>query len=111
MKLTATKENKLGYINASYIVMHLGAQQHHYIASQAPLSNTTIDFWQMVWEQSINLIVMVTNFTELGQQKCYPYLPLTHESGKNVLRFGDYEVIINIYKLISQLNLNSLCFR
>ncbi len=91
--MTPTKDNKSGYINASHIVMHLANIRHHYIASQGPLSNTTTDFWQMVWEQSVNLIVMVTNFNELNQQKCFQYLPLTHEPPNNVLRFGDYEVL------------------
>lgn len=72
--------------------MHLGKLKHRYIAAQGPLPNTTSDFWQMNWEQNVNLIVMVTNFTESGQEKCFPYLPLSSESGNNCLKFGDYEV-------------------
>lgn len=66
--------------------------KQHYIAAQGPLPNTTLDFWQMVYEQNVSLIVMVTNFTESGIQKCYNYLPLSNEPGKNILRFGDFEV-------------------
>lgn len=31
-----------------------------YIATQGPLQNTCQDFWQMVWEQGIAIIAMVT---------------------------------------------------
>ncbi|OTF76925.1 Tyrosine-protein phosphatase non-receptor-like protein [Euroglyphus maynei] len=92
VKLTPTKDNKHGYINASHVMMTFGSIKQHYIAAQGPLPNTTLDFWQMVFEQHINLIVMVTNFSESGSQKCYIYLPLSSEPGKNTLRFGDYEI-------------------
>ncbi|CAG2101924.1 unnamed protein product [Medioppia subpectinata] len=91
VKLTPTKDNKSGYINASHVVMHLGNTRNHYIASQGPLASTAVDFWQMIYEYSVNLIVMVTNLYELNQQKCFEYFPQTHEPPNNVLRFGDYE--------------------
>lgn len=37
-----------------------GGQEWNYIASQGPLSNTCQDFWQMVWEQGVSIIAMVT---------------------------------------------------
>lgn len=92
VKLTPTKDNKHGYINASHVHMKFGTMNQHYIAAQGPLPTTTLDFWQMVFEQNISLIVMVTNFTESGAQKCYTYLPLSNEPGKNMIRFGDFEV-------------------
>lgn len=41
--------------------MEVGDKVLRYIAAQAPLENTVGDFWQMIWEQQIALIVMVTS--------------------------------------------------
>ena len=41
-----------------------------YIASQGPKDgkvSTIVDFWRMVVEQNINVIIMVANFVEMGK--------------------------------------------
>ncbi|XP_074078761.1 tyrosine-protein phosphatase non-receptor type 14 isoform X2 [Macrotis lagotis] len=58
--LVPTKENSTGYINASHIKVAVAGEQWHYIATQGPLPHTCHDFWQMVWEQGVNVIAMVT---------------------------------------------------
>uniref|UniRef100_A0A0K0F1D4 protein-tyrosine-phosphatase n=1 Tax=Strongyloides venezuelensis TaxID=75913 RepID=A0A0K0F1D4_STRVS len=57
--LVTTKDNIDGYINASNVRIPLGHQFLHYIVTQNPLSNTINDFWQMVWEKGIYVIVMI----------------------------------------------------
>ena len=64
-----------------------------YIAAQAPSEETSVLFWEMVWQQNVRVVVMLTNLVEgLGFQstKCSLYWP---ELVGNTRRFGqDIEV-------------------
>ena len=62
------------YINASY-VYGVTSSAPAYIACQAPLPNTFQDFWQMVWEHSSAVIVMLTNLVERDRVKAHRYWP------------------------------------
>lgn len=80
------------YINANYITGP-GNIRNYYIACQAPLSNTVVDFWRMIWEQNSRLVVMLTEYMENGVEKCYEYLPPS-EISDNKRTFGDYQIIL-----------------
>uniref|UniRef100_A0A3Q1JI20 Tyrosine-protein phosphatase non-receptor type n=1 Tax=Anabas testudineus TaxID=64144 RepID=A0A3Q1JI20_ANATE len=75
VELVPNKENNTGYINASHIKVMIRGEEWHYIATQGPLANTCADFWQMVWEQGVNVIAMVTAEEEGGRSKCHRYWP------------------------------------
>ncbi|XP_034967208.2 tyrosine-protein phosphatase non-receptor type 14 [Zootoca vivipara] len=75
VELVPTKENNTGYINASHIKVTVGGEEWHYIATQGPLPQTCHDFWQMVWEEGVNVIAMVTVEEERGRAKSHRYWP------------------------------------
>ena len=63
------------YINASHIKYRVGRNQFAFIATQAPLLNTTADFWMMIWQNNVKFISMLTKEFENGQNKCCHYWP------------------------------------
>ncbi|GAB1288532.1 Tyrosine-protein phosphatase non-receptor type 3 [Apodemus speciosus] len=65
------------YINASYVNMEIPAANlvNKYIATQGPLPHTCAQFWQVVWDQKLSLVVMLTTLTERGRTKCHQYWP------------------------------------
>ena len=69
--LTSNKESD--YINASYIPGFYVS--HTFIVAQAPKKNTVTHFWQMILEQRVSTVVMLTRVVELGKEKCSSYWP------------------------------------
>ncbi|XP_008546122.1 receptor-type tyrosine-protein phosphatase beta isoform X1 [Microplitis demolitor] len=66
------------YINASFIKGF--SNEEEYIACQAPKEETTYDFWRMVEQYNIKLIVMLTLLIEKNKEKCYQYFPTIRET-------------------------------
>jgi protein tyrosine phosphatase len=88
VKLQGRPTGACDYVNASHIKASRSNKQ--YIASQGPLpatfevslihnyligllTNRLQDFWSVVWDQDVRVIVMLTAESEGGQLKCHPY--------------------------------------
>jgi protein tyrosine phosphatase len=90
VKIGKTDDIKNNYINANYINGFNKVKQ--FIACQGPKQNTIIDFWQMIWEQKVPIIVMLTDFVENNIKKCEVYFPLNGE-----VIFGKFKIICEKY--------------
>ncbi|KAK6470600.1 tyrosine-protein phosphatase non-receptor type 22-like isoform X1 [Huso huso] len=66
-----TSDTDSDFINASFIKGAYG--QKAYIATQGPLPNTVLDFWRMIWEYNVQVIVMACREFEMGRKKCERY--------------------------------------
>lgn len=62
-----------------------------YICAQAPLQNTLNDFWRMVWEQDVCMIVVLMRLSENGKVKGHRYWP---KRSKRCLQFGEVSVTL-----------------
>ncbi|KAM8977179.1 tyrosine-protein phosphatase non-receptor type 22 [Pelodytes ibericus] len=66
-----TSDEDTDYINASFIKGVYCPKA--YIATQGPLPGTLLDFWRMIWEYKVEVIVMACMEFEMGKKKCERY--------------------------------------
>ncbi|XP_062587740.1 receptor-type tyrosine-protein phosphatase epsilon-like isoform X2 [Saccostrea cucullata] len=84
------------YINANYIENAQGRRA--YIATQGPKPKTIADFWRMVWQENVSIIVCLTNLKEGMKTKCALYWPNVNDkiqNGQLYVRQQDEKVYAN----------------
>ena len=42
---------------------------------QGPMMSTSMDFWQMIWDENTSVIIMLNRIIENNRLKCHPYWP------------------------------------
>ncbi|XP_040001222.1 tyrosine-protein phosphatase non-receptor type 9 isoform X2 [Xiphias gladius] len=93
-QLSDEEDETSDYINASFMDGY--KRSNAYIATQGPLPKTFGDFWRMVWEQMVLIIVMTTRVVERGRVKCGQYWPLeegrTEQHGNFLVRSTHIQV-------------------
>lgn len=52
-------------------------------AVQGPMENTVADFWRMIWQEHVELIIMLCELCEEGSEKCAPYWPNKNGESKH----------------------------
>lgn len=75
------------YINANFVIGF--RERKKFICAQGPMESTVSDFWRMIWEQHLEIIVMLTNLEEYNKAKCAKYWP---EKVSDSKQFGDITV-------------------
>uniref|UniRef100_A0A182N6H3 Protein-tyrosine-phosphatase n=1 Tax=Anopheles dirus TaxID=7168 RepID=A0A182N6H3_9DIPT len=85
-------DEKTEYINANFVKGPKDSV-NYYIACQAPMENTINDFWRLIWEQNSKVIIMATDLSENGVEKCAEYLPPSVVLD-NSRTFGDFQLTL-----------------
>uniref|UniRef100_A0A2C9LEY1 protein-tyrosine-phosphatase n=1 Tax=Biomphalaria glabrata TaxID=6526 RepID=A0A2C9LEY1_BIOGL len=96
-----TERNEMDYINASYIRGF--NSEVKFIAAQGPQKATINDFIRMLWEQKVDVVVMLTDLVEGTKVKCEKYWP---DSDK--MQFGYIKVKLGSTQVFADYTIRKL---
>lgn len=82
--LTPNEEGSSDYINANFV-----GPEGEYIAAQAPVASSLEDFWKMILQYRVPVIVMLTREYESSKLKAHRYWP-----GSGTECYGNYTVTL-----------------
>ncbi|KAF2747341.1 hypothetical protein M011DRAFT_402893 [Sporormia fimetaria CBS 119925] len=97
VKLDGVAEGGCDYVNASHIQTRYSNKR--YIATQGPLPATFNDFWNVVWQQDVRVIVMLTAETEGGQLKAHNYWSQKHYGTLFLNPLGEHRASLEPHRI------------
>ncbi|CAJ0578251.1 unnamed protein product, partial [Mesorhabditis spiculigera] len=85
--------NEDEYIHANYVPTLKCPKR--FICTQAPINETCADFWAMIMQEEVKVILMLCDMREQGKIKCANYFPAA--KGETTT-FGDFTVTCELEK-------------
>jgi protein tyrosine phosphatase len=55
------------YINANYIANPFNGEKKYFIATQGPIPKSMNNFWRMIWNEAVTVVVMLCGLQEHGR--------------------------------------------
>ncbi|KAJ4993074.1 protein-tyrosine phosphatase [Stagonosporopsis vannaccii] len=99
VKLEGCEDGSCDYINANHI--QAAYSNKRYIATQGPIPATFKDFWNVVWQQDVRVIVMLTAEQEGGQVKAHNYWSEKHFGNLHLKQLGEHRASLEPSKIHS----------
>jgi len=86
------KRSTDSYINASWVGSNMAFDNKAFIATQAPLENTFNDFWQMVLQENVEVIVMLCKLKADNRVQSYDYFSENSKNESSLFQITDQRV-------------------
>lgn len=93
VKLKGVPKSGCDYVNANFL--ETSVSKKRYIATQGPIPATFGDFWNMVWQQDVRVIVMLTAETEGNQVKAHNYWKDGHNGSVKVNFHSERKIFLD----------------
>ncbi|KAF2226408.1 hypothetical protein BDZ85DRAFT_256120 [Elsinoe ampelina] len=97
VKLEDVESNGCDYVNANHIKSSLSNKR--YIATQGPIPVTFADFWNVVWQQDVRVIVMLTAEKEGNQVKAHNYWSDSNYGPFNLSLLSEQKATLDLAKI------------
>ncbi|KAH7401116.1 hypothetical protein DE146DRAFT_677757 [Phaeosphaeria sp. MPI-PUGE-AT-0046c] len=97
VKLQGVDEGSCDYVNANHV--QAAYSNKRYIATQGPIPATFKDFWKVVWQQDVRVVVMLTAEQEGGQVKAHNYWSDKHYGPLHLNPLGEHRASLEPTKI------------
>ncbi|CDW79453.1 protein tyrosine phosphatase [Stylonychia lemnae] len=91
------------YMNANYVNTSTSQNDQIFIATQGPLSITRENFWRMIEQEQVQLVIMLCCVKENGKSKCDQYWPAEVEESFTFEESGLQVTLISVESIMPNL--------